>query len=85
LGWGGRQGLIALRRGDAPPLSLPNVARNVAAHELGHVLGLSRKSDDKKLMCGRPAPCRPAKYRSNTTQFFPVTDDDRRDLIRRFR
>ena len=36
----GRPGLVILRRGDAPPLSLPNVARNVVAHELGHVLGL---------------------------------------------
>ena len=81
----GRQGLVILRRGDIPPLSLPNVAHNLVAHELGHVLGLSHNSDETKLMCGRPASCRPAAFQSTSKRFFPLTEKDRRDLIRRFK
>src|SRR5262245_10692878 len=31
----GSRGVVALRRSDIPPLSLPNTVRNVIAHELG--------------------------------------------------
>lgn len=39
------KGLIGIRRSDIFPLSLPNVCKNVVAHELGHILGLRHNSD----------------------------------------
>lgn len=76
------KGLVGMRRADIPPLSLPNVLRNVTAHELGHVLGLRHNSDPATLMCGRPAPCRPAIFASDTNHFFPLTEADITSLQR---
>jgi Matrixin len=73
--------LIGIRGMDSPPLSLPNVARNVIAHELGHAIGLGHNSDPATLMCGRPAWCRPYLFRSNTPRIFPLTDDEKRRLL----
>jgi hypothetical protein len=80
----GAKGFVALRRGDVAPLSLPNVARNAIAHELGHVLGLSHNADPRTLMCGRPAPCRPDSFASTTVRFFPLTLSDERQLRERW-
>jgi hypothetical protein len=77
--------LVVLRRGDGPPLSLPNVARNVVTHEIGHVLGLDHNQELGTLMCGPPAPCRPLLFRSDATVYFPLTDAERRALAKRWR
>jgi len=72
---------IAIRTDRGPPLSDPNVSRNVIAHELGHALGLTHNGGATALMCG---PCQPVGFRSEEPVFFPLTSEDRARLLERY-
>jgi hypothetical protein len=74
--------LVAIRGYHLPPLTLPNVARNVIAHELGHAIGLGHNDDPNNLMCGRPASCRPDAFRSNVEHYFPLMEEEKQFLLR---
>jgi hypothetical protein len=67
--------LVAIKNGSTP-LNLPNVLPNVIAHEIGHALGLQHNADPATLMCGRPAPCRPASFVADDPRMFPLTSAD---------
>ena len=73
--------VIAIKNGNVPPLTAPNVLRNVIAHELGHSVGLEHNEDPTLLMCGRPAPCRPDAFRSETPRFFPLSAAEKARLL----
>lgn len=72
---------VAIRGLDYPPLNLPNVAPNLVAHEIGHAIGLGHNADPKFLMCGRPAPCRPGAFQSVEPRMFPLTEEERQQLL----
>ena len=73
--------VIAIKNDSAPPLSLPNVLRNVLAHEFGHAVGLDHNRDPALLMCGRPAPCRPDAFEATSARMFPLSEEERSRLL----
>jgi hypothetical protein len=73
--------IVGIRGASFPPMNFPNVPRNVIAHELGHAIGLGHNSDPTTLMCGRPAPCRPALFQSNQPRMFPLTGAEKSRLL----
>ena len=76
----GDKALVAIKNDRLWPLTLPNVARNVIAHELGHAIGLPHNDDPTMLMCGRPAPCRPDLVASEVEKYFPLSELDKGNL-----
>ncbi len=77
----GQGAVVMIRNTNGPPMSLPNVPRNVIAHELGHAIGLPHNSNPALLMCGRPAPCRPALFASQAAHYFPLSAEDKARLL----
>ena len=80
----GDKTLVAIKNDRLWPLTLPNVARNVIAHELGHAIGLPHNDDPTMLMCGRPAPCRPDLVASEVEKYFPLSELDKGNLRRMY-
>jgi len=80
----GDRALVAIKDHRLYPLALPNVARNVIAHELGHAIGLRHNDDPATLMCGRPAPCRPDVFASEHARYFPLSEIEKDNLRRMY-
>ena len=74
--------LVGIKGYQFYPFTLPNVARNVIAHELGHAIGLGHDNDPAYLMCGRPASCRPDAFRSGNQKYFPLLQEEKEVLLK---
>ena len=68
--------VIVIRDDSAPPMSHSDVARQVIAHELGHVIGLGHNNDSARMMCGRPAECEIERLQFSPGRFLPLTDGE---------
>ena len=68
--------VIVIRDDSAAPMSHPDVARQVIAHEIGHVIGLGHNNDSARMMCGLPADCELERLQFSPGRFLPLTDGE---------
>ena len=68
--------MIVIRDDSAAPMSHPDVARQVIAHEIGHVIGLGHNNDPARMMCGLPADCELERLQFSPGRFLPLTDGE---------
>ncbi|MSP03441.1 MAG: hypothetical protein EXR07_20730 [Acetobacteraceae bacterium] len=68
---------MAIKSDPVFPMTLPNAARNVIVHEIGHAIGLGHDNNSAMPMCGRPASCRPNAFASPVEHYFSLTREEK--------